>query len=103
MQTVSGHTSVRTLTDDFNFEMNDYLVRLDGTTKTVTGTLPEITSNWHGRKYIVKSKDITNTVKISCFGSDTFEDLSTEYIFTLVNESIAIVADNDNKEWVLIH
>lgn len=80
----------------------DEIIRLDASSNTVTLTLPLIDTSNDGQVYTLKTKDISNTCEVNTNVADSFEDATTTYTFSMVDELIQIVADLSSNQWVRI-
>jgi len=92
--------ALSTKTADYTVGKSDENIIINSASNTVTITLPAIDATNHGQTYTFKAKDITNTCKLTATGTDTFENGLTDYTFTILNEFIKVIADNDSKQWI---
>jgi hypothetical protein len=88
-----------TKTADYDVHTVDRILLLDGSSNTVTIKIP-LSKNNRGKKFILVAKDISNTVKIDCEGSDTIGG-SADYTYTAANEAILIAADGVS-DWTIL-
>jgi len=84
---------IRTITSDYNVSTEDYTILANGTSQTVTATLPDATTN-EGHIYIIKAINIDNQVDIDTNGGTI--DGEASYIFTSINVSLMVQSNGIN-------
>lgn len=85
-------------TSNYTLTKLDYTILLDGTSNTVTATLPAA-SGITGRIYKLKSIDDTNQTDVATNGSETIDGSSTNFILSK-DEVITIQSDGSNW-WII--
>jgi len=89
---------IETITSDDTLDSNNHTVLLDGTSNTVTATLPTAVGN-QGRIYNIKSINATFLTDVATDGSEEIDGDSSN--FTLAkDESITIQSDGSNW-WII--
>lgn len=100
---LAGRKNISTKTANYTLLATDNVVRMDATTNPVQILLPQITAALDGKIYTLKTKDITNTCTVSTNVADSFEDGTTTYTITMINEVIQVIADLESNDWVRIN
>lgn len=89
---------ISTKTADYTLTINDYTILLDGTSNTVTATLPTAVGNT-GRIYFIKCIDDTFTTDIATNGAEEIDGDNAN--IELINmETIALQSDGANW-WII--
>lgn len=91
---------VRTIaakTSDYTILTTDYTILLDGTSNTVTATLPA--SPVEGQMYNIKCIDSTYTVTVARNGNNIDGDAAD---FTLIEDEVITVQADSNGDWWII-
>ena len=86
-------------TGDYTALLSDRYLELDGSSSTVTLTLPAAGSI-EGKSFIVKATDLTNAVDIATNASETIDGVNG-FTFNIANEVIEIVSDGTN--WQILN
>jgi hypothetical protein len=86
-------------TGDYTADANDYFIAADGSSGTVTITLPPAASG-AGKVFIIKAVDVTNAVDVDGAGSETIDGNAT-YTFSAQYESIAVISNGTN--WYIMY
>lgn len=85
---------IRTVTTNTNVSnLTDYTILADGTSNTVTVTLPSASTN-EGQIFVIKAVNITNAVTVATSAGNI--DGSSTFPFTLTNQSITVQSDGLN-------
>jgi hypothetical protein len=91
-------TSIRTITSDDTVLATDSTVLLDGTSNTVTGTLPTAVGIT-GAEYALKSIDATFTTDVAANGSEEIDGSTSNVSLGLLD---AITVQSDGANWWII-
>jgi hypothetical protein len=75
----------------------------DSSSNNVTMILPSITSSNHGKQYIFKVLDATNTCTISTDGSDTLDEAAATTETLALNDKRIYIADNNSSKWIRLN
>jgi hypothetical protein len=94
----SYNIALETFTADGTLDGDNMVVLLDGTSNTVTATLPTAVGIT-GRVYYIKSINATFTTDIDPNGTETIDGDSANFVLNK-DESITIISDNTG--WQII-
>jgi len=94
----SNALAYQTVTSNYNIQLSDDVIGLDGTSNTVVATLPTAVGN-DGEHFTIKALDITYNVGVTTLGGETI-DGQNNFRFNNKYEAVHVLSDGSN--WLII-
>jgi len=105
LKTKGTRKVIKTIDADYTLTQFDEVLRITSS-DDVDVTLPLLNSENNGQVYYIKTikgKYTLANIRLLVNSADAFDDDTTIYTFTSMNEVIEVVGDSDSNQWVVLN